>query len=94
MKKVKFILACLVVMLSFAQSLQAQTSSAKLTISSAVAKTSSGTEWGYHSDYTTNYTLSKAYDGYANTKYWSNGGQSVGNYLQFELNLHLKFQAF
>lgn len=86
MKKVRFILACLVVMLSFAQSLQAQTSSAKLTISSAVAKTSSGTEWGYHSDNTTNYTLSKAYDGDANTKYWSNGGQSVGNYLQFELN--------
>ena len=86
MKKVRLLLACLVAMLSFAQSLQAQTSSAKLTISSAVAKKSDGSEWKNYLEDRPDYTLSKAYDGDANTKYWSNGEQSVGNYLQFELN--------
>lgn len=86
MKKVRLLLACLVAMLSFAQSLQAQTSSAKLTISSAVAKKSNGSEWKNYLEDNPTYTLSKAYDRDADTKYWSNGEQSVGNYLQFELN--------
>lgn len=82
MKKVKFILACLVVMLSFAQSLQAQTSSAKLSITSAEAKKSDGSEWeAYGSN-----NLSNIYDGNPSTKFWSKTNQSVGNYIKLNLS--------
>lgn len=82
MKKVRFILACLVVMLSFAQSLQAQTSSAKLSITSAEAKKSDGNEWeAYDSN-----NLSNIYDGNPSTKFWSNTNQSVGNYIKLNLS--------
>lgn len=82
MKKVRFILACLVVMLSFAQSLQAQTSSAKLSITSAEAKKSDGNEWGAHNSN----NLSNIYDGNPSTKFWSNTNQSVGNYIKLNLS--------
>lgn len=82
MKKVRFILACLVVMLSFAQSLQAQTSSAKLSITSAEAKKSDGSEWeAYGSN-----NLSNIYDGNPSTKFWSKTNQSVGNYIKLNLS--------
>lgn len=82
MKKVRFILACLVAMLSFAQSLQAQTSSAKLTISSAEAKKSDGTEWEAHGSN----NLSNIYDRNPSTKFWSSSKQSVGNYIKLNLS--------
>lgn len=82
MKKVRLLLACLVVMLSFAQSLQAQTSSAKLSITSAEAKKSDGSEWeAYGSN-----NLSNIYDGNPSTKFWSKTNQSVGNYIKLNLS--------
>ena len=82
MKKVRLLLACLVAMLSFAQSLQAQTSSAKLSITSAEAKKSDGNEWAAHDSN----NLSKIYDGNPSTKFWSNTNQSVGNYIKLNLS--------
>lgn len=83
MRKLKFILACLVVMLSFAQSLQAQTSSAKIRISSAEAKKDNGTTWGAYSDN----SIDKIYDGNtsSSSKFWSNGSQGVGDYIKMDL---------
>ena len=82
MKKVRLLLACLVAMLSFAQSLQAQSSSAKLTITSAEAKKSDGSDWeAYGSN-----NLSNIYDGSTSTKFWSNGSQSLGNYIKLNLS--------
>ena len=82
MKKVRLLLACLVAMLSFAQSLQAQSSSAKLSITSAEAKKSDGNVWdAYGSN-----NLSNIYDGNPSTKFWSNTNQSVGNYIKLNLS--------
>lgn len=82
MKKVRLLLACLVAMLSFAQSLQAQSSSAKLSITSAEAKKSDGSDWEAY--YT--YSLNNIYDGSTSTKFWSNGSQSLGNYIKLNLS--------
>ena len=82
MKKVRLLLACLVAMLSFAQSVQAQSSSAKLTITSAEAKKSDGSEWKH---YLLN-KLSNIYDGYTYTMFWSSTNQSVGNYIKLNLS--------
>lgn len=82
MRKVRLLLACLVAMLSFAQSVQAQSSSAKLTITSAEAKKSDGNEWKHYSTY----KLSNIYDGNTSTKFWSDGSQDVGNYIKLTLS--------
>lgn len=86
MRKLKFILACLVVMLSFAQSLQAQTSSAKLTISSAEAKKSDGTTWGHYSYWNSSYPLENIYDGNTGSKFYSSTSQGVGDYIKMALS--------